>query len=108
MDISIILAVVAGSAVFGALLGTDKAMGGAGGFVLGLLLGPLGVLIVAVSKGKEKPTTLQRVQARPEGEGWHPDPLGRFDGRYFDGQEWTQHVGRVGADGARQTFEDPM
>jgi hypothetical protein len=35
--------------------------------------------------------------------GWHPDPLGRFDLRYWNGQEWTEHVSRQG-----QTSTDPM
>lgn len=108
MDMTAVGALLVGCAVFGAILGTDKSMGPVGGFIIGGLLGPIGIVIVLASGGKEKPTTLQRVQARPEGEGWHPDPLGRFDGRYFDGNEWTQHVGRVGADGTRQTFEDPL
>lgn len=28
--------------------------------------------------------------------GWHPDPTGRFDIRYWDGTLWTEHVGRAG------------
>ncbi len=27
---------------------------------------------------------------------WHPDPTGRYDHRYWDGQEWTDHVSRQG------------
>lgn len=33
--------------------------------------------------------------------GWHRDPSGRHEHRYFDGQRWTEHVstgGRVGVD----------
>lgn len=35
--------------------------------------------------------------------GWHVDPYGRFQYRYFDGQRWTEHVashGQVGIDPA--------
>lgn len=28
--------------------------------------------------------------------GWHPDPSGKFDQRYWDGQKWTDHVARGG------------
>jgi uncharacterized protein YxjI len=33
---------------------------------------------------------------------WHPDPFGRFESRYWDGQRWTEHVSRAG-----QTLVDP-
>lgn len=29
--------------------------------------------------------------------GWHPDPLGRYEYRYFNGYEWTADVSRNGA-----------
>lgn len=28
--------------------------------------------------------------------GWHPDPTGRHQHRYWDGQEWTEHVADAG------------
>lgn len=28
--------------------------------------------------------------------GWHPDPGGRYDLRWFDGTQWTEHVVRAG------------
>jgi very-short-patch-repair endonuclease len=28
--------------------------------------------------------------------GWFPDPTGRFDHRYWDGERWTEHAGRGG------------
>jgi hypothetical protein len=28
--------------------------------------------------------------------GWHPDPTGRFEQRYWDGESWTEHVARGG------------
>ncbi|MFT4109104.1 phospholipid scramblase-related protein [Propionicimonas sp.] len=30
---------------------------------------------------------------------WYPDPLGRFDQRFWDGQQWTQHVAARGWQG---------
>lgn len=91
--------------VLGAMIGSNKRMGGVLGFVLGVLLGPLGVIVVAISGS---PTVLDRVQATGGKDAeWLPDPLGRFDTRWWDGQEWTQHVGRVEPDGSRRTFEDP-
>ena len=34
--------------------------------------------------------------------GWYPDPSGRFEMRYWDGNGWTEHVARGG-----QQFTDP-
>jgi hypothetical protein len=34
--------------------------------------------------------------------GWYPDPSGRFEMRYWDGQQWTEYVSRAG-----QQFTDP-
>lgn len=33
---------------------------------------------------------------------WHPDPFGRFESRYWDGERWTEHVSRAG-----QALVDP-
>jgi uncharacterized protein YxjI len=33
---------------------------------------------------------------------WHPDPFGRFETRWWDGERWTEHVSRAG-----QSFVDP-
>lgn len=92
--------------VIGGAVGSGKNMGCAG-FLLGLLLGPLGIIIVAVLGPKER-STLDKIEARPAGEGWHPDPLGRFDSRWYDGERWTQHVGRVEPGGERRQLEDPF
>ena len=32
-------------------------------------------------------------------EGWYPDPTGRYEARYWDGQKWTKHVSHYGAVG---------
>jgi Protein of unknown function (DUF2510) len=37
--------------------------------------------------------------AAGSGAGWHPDPTGRAEQRYWDGQAWTGHVVRGGATG---------
>jgi hypothetical protein len=87
------------------MIGAGRKIGLGGGFFFGVLLGPLGVLIAAMSPG---PSVLDRVEARPSEAGWHPDPLGRFDSRWYDGKAWTQHVGRVAPDGSRGQFEDPL
>ena len=34
--------------------------------------------------------------------GWYPDPSGRYEMRYWDGDKWTAHVSRQG-----QTYTDP-
>jgi hypothetical protein len=31
---------------------------------------------------------------------WHPDPTGRFELRYWDGQKWTDHVSTQGTQGS--------
>jgi uncharacterized RDD family membrane protein YckC len=36
-----------------------------------------------------------------EGSGWHPDPSGQHELRYWDGQTWTDHV----SDGGQQSTE---
>jgi Protein of unknown function (DUF2510)/Domain of unknown function (DUF4234) len=36
-----------------------------------------------------------------EGSGWHPDPSGQHELRYWDGQTWTDHV----SDGGQQATE---
>src|SRR3954469_6685075 len=35
---------------------------------------------------------------------WYPDPFGRLELRYWDGQQWTQHV----AAGGRQAIDPPV
>lgn len=36
--------------------------------------------------------------------GWHPDPFGRFDHRYWDGERWTEHVATAG----QQSTDPPI
>lgn len=35
---------------------------------------------------------------------WYPDPFGRYERRYWDGSQWTEHVGSAG----RQTIDPPV
>jgi hypothetical protein len=39
-----------------------------------------------------------------QGEGWYPDPAGRYDKRYWNGRAWTFHVARVADE---STHRDP-
>ena len=34
--------------------------------------------------------------------GWYADPSGRYELRYWDGNQWTEHVSRAG-----QQYTDP-
>jgi hypothetical protein len=46
------------------------------------------------------PVAVAAASATPAG--WYPDPSGRYEMRYWDGDKWTEHVSRQG-----QTFTDP-
>ncbi|MBE7187081.1 DUF2510 domain-containing protein [Jatrophihabitans endophyticus] len=39
---------------------------------------------------------VQQQQSASASGGWHPDPTGRHQVRYFDGSAWTEHVGDNG------------
>jgi len=89
---------------------------GVAGFWLGALLGWIGWIIAAIlspspeADAKRIATTQAHLAAiapqyRPGPPpmssggvpaGWHPDPRGRFDVRYWDGGRWTEHVSRAG------------
>lgn len=46
-------------------------------------------------------TSPARPPAGPPAPGWHPDPVGGHESRYWNGTTWTDHVatdGRQGAD----------
>lgn len=80
-----------------------KGQAGAG-FALGVLLGPIGILIAAVMKStpEAKAAELLEVQrimgaatsATPAG--WWPDPHRKHELRYWDGARWTEHVSNQG------------
>ncbi len=50
-----------------------------------------------IDRGHEEHVVAQAPQ------GWHPDPLGRFELRWWDGSTWTDHVAQGG-----QTSQDPL
>ncbi len=52
------------------------------------------VVILNNVKGK------MQMEETPVAPDWYPDPWRRFEYRYFDGQEWTQHVSRQGQQGS--------
>ena len=89
-----LLAWVAIGGGVGALIGSSKGKGGTG-FVLGLLLGFIGWIIIAVlPRSADKEAEFQRQVAfagdrptAPSVPGAGPRPDGRFDHRYFDGRE---------------------
>lgn len=91
----VVCGVIAGS------MAQRKGLAGCGYFLAGFLLGPLGILIAAVSTPAGR---LSQLTPAPS-EGWHRDPTGRFDRRYFDGRQWTRHVTR---DAGEDQFEDPL
>lgn len=83
-------------AIIGAAIGHSKGNGTAG-FFLGLLLGPLGILIAAVMKPTPEAEAEHRRQVNAAmgtagAAGWWPDPHGRHKQRYYDGARWTEHV----------------
>lgn len=57
----------------------------------------------------DAPTTVQPAQtsqaapaATSAPAGWYPDPASRYELRYWDGGQWTEHVSRAG-----QQYTDP-
>ena len=57
----------------------------------------------ATALGPALPGSVPRGFGRPSPAAWHPDPLGRFDLRWWDGELWTEHV----TEGGRQSV-DPI
>jgi hypothetical protein len=104
-DILIVLLLTwVGCGVIGGAIGSSKGNGTAG-FWLGLLLGPIGILIAAVMSAtpEKEAEHIRAVQARMgQGTGgWWPDPYNRHEQRYYDGQRWSEHV----ADNGLQSVE---
>jgi hypothetical protein len=72
---------------------------GTGWWLTVLLLTPLLVPVYMLARPRR--TTVTGPAA---GTGWHPDPSGRHEMRYWDGRAWTTHVtdgGRPGSDPVR-------
>jgi hypothetical protein len=99
MDVGMYLAIaVAGGLISGAIA-DSRGLNFGGYFVIGFLLPLIGIIVAAVAA---PPGRLSRLTPAA-GEGWWPDPMGRFEHRYFNGKTWTRFVGRDG-----QQFEDPV
>jgi hypothetical protein len=52
-----------------------------------------GLVLWWVTMKQRRPTTPNSAAAPA---GWHADPTGRYELRYWDGQRWTEHVSRGG------------
>lgn len=87
-------------AIIGGLIGSGKGKGGAG-FVLGALLGILGVIIIAILEPTpevqaQRNLRVQQLMGQQGSEvspgAWWPDPYQRHQSRYWDGTRWTDHV----------------
>lgn len=55
-----------------------------------------------LGKSREYPTTVSSANVPKVPAAWYADPSGRYELRYWDGNEWTEHVARGG-----QQFIDP-
>ncbi len=49
--------------------------------------------------GASGPATAQQAPPPPQGGAWHPDPSGRHELRWFDGQQWTESISDAGVPG---------
>lgn len=94
MGVLIVIAVAGGLIAGGIAQSKGHSFGGY--FILGFLLPLVGILVAAVARPNRG-----ALLTPADGIGWHRDPTGRFDVRYFDGQTWTRFVGRQG-----DQFED--
>ncbi len=100
VGVLLVVAVIGG--VIAGAIASSKGHSFIGYFLLGFLLPVIGIIVALVQPDKAG----KLAQLTPAGEaGWHRDPTGRFDRRYYDGRAWTRHVTRD-ADG--QQYEDPL
>ena len=56
----------------------------------------------AATSASTPSVTTAAAPAAPVPAGWYADPSGRYELRYWNGTEWTEHVSRSG-----QQFTDP-
>lgn len=97
MSTEVIIGIWAACAVLGAVIGSSKGKG-VTGFVLGAVLGVIGLIIVVLLK--PAPTS----EPLPAG-GWWPDPYDRYAKRFYDGTTWTNHVITVDGTQTVETFD---
>lgn len=84
-------------AIVGSIIGDSKGKRTEGA-LLGLLLGVIGLIAIAVMKDDRPGAQPVAVQAVPQAgpAGWHPDPYGKHQLRYFDGTSWREQVSDSG------------
>lgn len=58
--------------------------------------------VAAVSQAEQTAADVGQGSAGAAPAGWYADPAGRFELRYWDGAQWTEHVSRAG-----QQYTDP-
>lgn len=66
-----------------AAVASSKGLSAGAYFVVGLLLGVIGIIIAAVAS---------RAAPAPQPPGWYADPWGQALYRYYDGAQWTYHM----------------
>lgn len=98
MEVYVAVALIGGLVAGAIASGRGKSFGGF--FILGALL-PLIGIVVALLQPADQSKLSQLTPAATDG--WHRDPTGRFEQRYYDGKTWTRHVARSG-----EQFEDPL
>jgi len=58
----------------------------------------------AANNSATSPTTAATASTAAAPAAWYPDPSKRFELRYWDGAEWTEHVAR----GGQQFTDQPV
>jgi hypothetical protein len=83
----VVIGVVVGlaCAFASASIAQRKGLSAGGYFILGLLLGVIGLIIAVASQPAPPP-------AAPWAPGWYPDPWQQAPLRWHDGFQWTSHV----------------
>lgn len=77
------------------VIASSKGNSFGGYFLVGVLLGPIGIIIAAVASPQDRSLP---APGGPEA-GWYPDPAHRHEMRYWDGYRWTDHVADQGVQG---------